>query len=178
MIKQAYQVAAFCAAIAAFAPAAYGQDQLPAQESHRDWSVFVDGKGSGKYCYAATPPRQTDAFRSGKPVDKITRGDTFLLIATYPGDKVKNEVSIRLGFPADAGQAITLSVGQQNFELFTSGEVAWLATPEKDKDVIAAMKKGSKAIVTATSKRGTKVVDEYSLIGFSASITAVAAACK
>ena len=186
MIKSLFRTAVGCAAltlvaasmIGAFAAPASAQDKLLAKEAHRDWAVFVDGKGASKTCYAASPPTKTDAYKGGTKLDRISRGEAFLLVVTYPVDKVTNEVSIRFGYPADAGQEISLEIGGEKFKMFTADKVAWLASPEQDSAVISAMRKGSKAVFTATSQRGTKVVDEYSLLGFTASIEAVAKACK
>lgn len=160
------------------APSAIAQEKLLATETHRDWAVFVDGEGASRICYAASPPLKTEAFRGGNKVDRITRGEAFLIVATYRSDRVSNEVSIRFGYPADADKEISLTIGDKKFDMFTADEVAWLSSPEQDGAVIEAMRDGSKAVFTATSSRGTTVVDEYSLLGFTASIAAVARACS
>lgn len=168
----------FSAVIAGDARAQGADKELRARETHRDWSVFVDGAGARKYCYAATVPVSTKAFRGGSEVDNITRGQAYLLVARFPSDRIDNEISVRLGYPADDNKQLTLSIGGASFKLYAEGEELWLSSPDDDSAVIAAMRRGSKAVVTATSKRGTRVVDDYSLLGFTASLSAVARACR
>ncbi len=163
---------------AAWTTGAAAQNELRAKETHRDWSVFVDSDAPEKYCYAAAVPTNWEAFRDGSRLSDVNRGAPYLLVATFPSADVTNEISVRLGYPADANNDITLAIGDQTFELFAEGDEAWLATPDQDVEVIEAMRRGATATITATSTRGTRVVDEYSLLGFTASIEAVARECR
>lgn len=166
---------ALCATLAASAAA---QSELRAKETHRDWSVFVDDGASEKFCYAAAVPTQWQAFRDGAQQSDVQRGAPYLLVSTFPSANVANEISVRLGYPADGDQPVTLEIGDKTFALFSEEDEAWLATPTDDAAVIQAMRAGRTATITATSTRGTRVVDEYSLLGFTASIEAVARECR
>lgn len=165
-------IAGAIASIAMTASSAAAQTQDRAVERMRDWSVFVAEDAPQRYCYAATVPSET---QYSQPT--VSRGAAFLIIATYPSDDVANELSVRLGYPADGGEDMYLDVDGARFELFAQGEFAFLASPEQDEEVIRAMRRGARARVTATSRRGTEVTDQYSLIGFTAALERVAELC-
>ena len=72
---------------------------------------------------------------------------------------------------------LALDIGGTKFDLFSDGEWAWAASPEDDAKIIAAMKSGASAILTARSARGTQTKDTFSLNGFSASVDEAAKRC-
>ncbi len=64
------------------------------------------------------------------------------------------------------------------FELFAEGEWAWPASDSDDAKIIAAMKRGSKAVLTARSSRVTQTNDTFSLLGFTAALDEAEKRCK
>ena len=50
------------------------------------------------------------------------------------------------------------------------GEWAWPASTADDTRIIAAMKRGAEAVLTARSSRGTQTKDTFSLLGFTAAV--------
>ena len=151
---------ALVAALSAFGPAAARTD-APKVESSKNWSVHAPKNTPIRTCFASTAPIDTKSSKSG-----IKRGKAFLIVATFPEQGVKAQVAVTLGFPANAKKAITLKVDNKTYKMFADGEEAWLDSPEDDAAAVAAMRAGAKAWVTATSTRGTKITDEYSLVGF------------
>ena len=63
-----------------------------------------------------------------------------------------------------------MKIGASECELFTDGEWAWPATAADDTKISTAMKRGTDAILTARSARGTQTQDSFSLLGFTAAI--------
>ena len=63
-----------------------------------------------------------------------------------------------------------MAVGDSTFALATDGDWAWPATPQEDAQVVAAMKRGADAVLTARSSRGTITKDTFSLLGFTAAV--------
>ena len=57
-------------------------------------------------------------------------------------------------------------------------EMAWASSAEEDGKIIAAMKRGAKAVVTARSSRGTTTKDTFSLLGFTAAVDEAKNRCK
>jgi hypothetical protein len=56
-------------------------------------------------------------------------------------------------------------------------EAAWLASMDDEAGFVAALKKGTKLVVTGTSVKGTKTTDTYSLGGVTAAMDAIDKAC-
>ena len=65
---------------------------------------------------------------------------------------------------------MNVDIGGTGFELFTDGEFAWTANADQDAAIVAALKKGSTAVLTARSGRGTVTKDTFSLRGFTAAM--------
>ncbi len=149
---------------------------LPAQalqlkETYKDWAVYVHEKNSSKTCFAISKPK--DMAPKG-----VNRGDVFFYVSSWPGDKVSNEVSIKIGYPLDGESAPSAIVGADQFNLFAEGDKAFVADETVEVNLVKAMKKGSTLVVKGRSKRGTATVDKYSLAGISAALKRVSAECK
>ena len=87
-----------------------------------------------------------------------------------PSSNVNGQVSFTGGYPFKKGSTVTLNVGGTRFELFTDGEMAWSASTSDDAKIITAMKRGSDAVLTGVSGRGTQTEDTFSLFGFTAAV--------
>lgn len=152
---------------------------LTAQESDKlvatmtDWSVFVEETPS-KECWGVTKPKETVNTRDGQPVS-VKRGDIFLFVTFRPG--APGEVSFTGGYPFAAGSTVGLEVDGQNYDLFSDGEWAWPGSKEDDATILAALKKGNNAVLSARSGKGTKTQDTFSLRGFTAAMEDAAKRC-
>jgi Invasion associated locus B (IalB) protein len=153
---------------------ASGQTRVDAK---RDWSIFEAGEGGSKVCWIVSQPKTTSAARDGQTV-QVNRGDIFLMVAIRPGDNVKNEVSYLGGYPFKEGSNVTLTVGSNNYTLFTNGENAWTQSATEDDQITAAFRSGSDARVVGESSRGTTTRDIFSLSGFTAALDAARQRCS
>jgi len=133
--------------------------------ANTDWSVFVDG--SPQQCWGVSAPKESLNTKGGKPT-QVRRSD-ILLFVTFQAGK-PGEVSFTGGYPFAPSSTVTLDVGGTKFDLFADGEWAWVGSPDDDAKVIAALKAGSSAVLTAHSARGTQTQDTFSLSGFSAAV--------
>jgi hypothetical protein len=138
-----------------------------------DWNVFAEE--NPKECWGVTVPKETVNTRDGQPVS-VRRGDILLFVTYRPG--APGEVSFTGGYPFADGSTVSVDVDGNAFELFTDGEWAWPATPEQDAALLAAMKAGTQATLTARSGKGTQTKDTFSLRGFTAAMTEAEARCK
>ena len=138
--------------------------------SSRDWDAFVVTEGKTKSCYMRAAPGKSDPAGA-------RRGEIYLFITHRPASKVVNEVSVIVGYPFKPGSGATLTIGKQNFTLFTEGDGAWVEKPADEARVIAAMKQGDRLTLSGVSARGTKTTDTYSLAGFSAALKTINKAC-
>jgi len=138
--------------------------------SSRDWDAFVVTEGKTKSCYMRAAPGKSEPAEA-------KRGEVYLFITHRPASKVVNEVSVIVGYPFKPGSGATLTIGKQNFTLFTEGDGAWVEKPADEARVITAMKQGDRLTVSGVSARGTKTTDTYSLAGFSAALKTINKAC-
>lgn len=138
------------------------------------WSVFVED--DPKECWSVSSPKETVNTRDGRVV-AVRRGDILLFVAFRPGANVQGEVSFTGGYPFAPDSTVSLQIGSDTFELFTDGEWAWPASDEEDTAIVAAMKRGADATLTARSSRGTTTKDTFSLFGFTAALDEAASRC-
>ena len=152
------------AALSATAVAAQ-QESTNRVAAQTDWSVFVEN--NPQECWGVSAPKETVNTRDGAVVS-ARRGDILLFVSYRPAAGVNGEVSFTGGYPFAEGSTVTLAIGDTSFELFTDGEWAWPASPGDDARILTAMKRGTNAIVTGRSGRGTQTRDTFSLLGFTA----------
>jgi hypothetical protein len=156
----------------AMAQNATQSDNLVATKT--DWSVFTED--SPKECWGVSSPKETVNTRDGAPVS-VKRSDILLFVTFRPG-QAGGETSFTGGYPFAPGSTVSLSVDGTSFDLVTDGEWAWAASPDDDAKVLAALKKGGSAILTAKSAKGTQTQDTFSLRGFTAAMTEAGTRCK
>ncbi|WP_299664427.1 invasion associated locus B family protein [uncultured Ruegeria sp.] len=132
-----------------------------------DWSVFVEEDPTE--CWSVSAPKETVNTRGGRVVS-VRRSDILLFVFYRPNAEVKGQVTFTGGYPFAPGSTVNLVVDGGDFELFTDGEWAWPATASDDAKIVTAMKRGSEAVLTARSERGTQTKDTFSLLGFTAAI--------
>jgi len=143
--------------------------------ANTDWSVFVESDPTE--CWAVSAPKETVNSRDGQVVS-VRRGEILLFVFYRPGAGVQGQVTFTGGYPFASGSTAELDVGGTKFDLFTEGEWAWPATPEADAQIVAAMKRGAEATVSARSGRGTVTRDTFSLLGFTAGVEEAANRCS
>ncbi len=132
-----------------------------------DWSVFVEQNPTE--CWIVSAPKETVNMRDGRVV-AVRRGDILLFVTHRPSDSILGEVSFTGGYPFADGSTVTLEIDDTTFELFTDGEWAWPATTGDDTKITTSMKRGTQAILTARSARGTVTKDTFSLLGVTAAL--------
>ncbi|QHQ36425.1 invasion associated locus B family protein [Algicella marina] len=155
---------------------AQGNERVAA---YKDWSVF--NPSDPKECYIVSQPVQTTAERGGQTVS-VNRGEIRLFVTIRPDAGVNQEVSYTGGYPFRDGSTVDVSIGSDqhvmNVGAGESDQWAWPATPERDSALVAAMRRGTNAEVTAVSSRGTTTRDTFSLLGFTAALEEAARLCN
>jgi hypothetical protein len=138
-----------------------------------DWNVFTEE--SPKECWGVSKPKETVNSRDGKPVS-VRRGDILLFVTFRPGKP--GEISFTGGYPFAGGSTVDVTVDGQPYQLFTDGEWAWPGSAEDDAALLAAMKNGTSAVMSARSGKGTQTADTFSLRGFTAAMEDAETRCK
>lgn len=153
--------------------AAFAQESTNRVATMTDWSVFAEK--DPKECWGVSSPKETVNSKDGQPVS-VRRGDILLFVTFRPG--AKGEVSFSGGYPFAGGSTVKLDVDGTAFDLFTDGEWAWSGGAEDDSAILAALKKGTTAVLTAHSAKGTQTQDTFSLRGFTAAMDEAAKQCN
>ena len=162
-----------CMGLGGVAQTTPGQsDNLVATKT--DWSVFAEAKP--KECWGVSSPKQSVNTRDGKPVS-VKRSDVLLFVTFRPG-QAGGQTSFTGGYPFATGSKVTLNVDGTKFDLSADGEWAWAENDDADAKVLAALQKGSSAVLTAHSAKGTQTEDTFSLRGFTAAMTEAGSRCK
>lgn len=146
--------------------------------AHTDWTVFVSS--DPKECYIVSTPKSSVAKRDGKEA-QVERGTINLFVRFNPSESVKNEVSFTGGYPFKPGNPVKLVVGSESFSLNPGpGDAsgwAWPAAADNSR-IVGSMRRGSSAVVTGVSSRGTTTIDTFSLSGFTAAVNEAESRCK
>ena len=140
-----------------------------------DWSVF-EGQDP-RECWAVTTYRESLNTKDGRVV-AVTRGEILLMVFYRPTAGVTGQVAFTGGYPFANGSTVNVNISGTEFELYTEGEWAWPATPQDDAKLVTAMKRGSDAVLTAVSSRGTTTKDTFSLLGFTAAVEDAEKRCQ
>ena len=159
-----YVVVVFCLWVLGVVSAT-GQAVAKTEElkGFKDWMVYKQETDKGRICFMSSVPK---ALRGD--YDRANRGETRVFVSHGPGKAERNVVSVLAGYRYKKQSEVDFSVDKKSTTLFTLDNRAWSQGPEDDMKLIAAMKRGSRLIVTGVSSRNNKTIDEYSLSGFTA----------
>jgi hypothetical protein len=162
------------AGIALAAGGSFAQESTNQVAVKTDWSVFAED--NPKECWGVSSPKETVNTRDGQPVS-VKRSDILLFVTFRPG-QAGGETSFTGGYPFAGASTVSVDVGGTKFEMITDGEWAWAANVEDDARLLAALQKGTDAVLTARSAKGTQTRDTFSLRGFTAAMAEAASRCK
>ncbi|MEM8776096.1 MAG: invasion associated locus B family protein [Pseudomonadota bacterium] len=170
------KISAACVAIALAGSVSFAQEESTNQVAAKTaWSIFEET--NPKECWAVSAPTETVNTKDGRVV-AVRRGDILLMTFFRPEADVKGQITFTGGYPFASGSSVNVNIGGNQFEMFTEGEWAWPATTGDDAKIIAAMKRGTDAVLTARSSRGTITKDTFSLLGFTAALEEAEKRCQ
>lgn len=135
-----------------------------------DWTAYVYMEGKNKVCYMVSKPKKQEG-------NYTKRGDVFALVTHRPAEKSKNVFSFVAGYPFKQGSEVTVSVGNQNFKLFTQNETAWAPDEDTDNRLTNAIRNGSSLVIKGISVRDTTTTDTFGLKGSSSAYGAISKEC-
>ena len=136
-----------------------------------DWSAYVFVEGAdNKVCYMVSQPRKEEGSYT-------QRGDVFALITHRPAENSRNVFSYIAGYSYKPESEVTVTIGNQNFILFTEGESAWAPDQATDNKLTDAIRRGNSFVVKGVSSRGTKTTDTFGLQGSSAAYKTISEEC-
>lgn len=175
MIRSMAYTCGFMAMCLAAASVAYAQESTNRVDAKTDWSVFVEDQPT-KECWVVSKPTKEVNTRNGQVVT-VNRSEILLWVTYRPANNINGQVSFTGGYPFDPDKSVSMDVGGTKFDLFVDGEYAWPATASDDAKIREALKRGSSAIISAQSRRGTQTKDTFSLNGFTAALAEAEKRC-
>ena len=134
-----------------------------------DWGAFT-AQGKGKTCYALAQPRD-------RTPGALKREAAYVFISNRPGENVRNEVSIIMGFAMKDNSDAKAEINGTTFDLICKGANAWVKNAAREGEFVDAMRRGSKLVIKASSIKGNVTTDSYSLAGLSDALARVQKDC-
>jgi invasion protein IalB len=148
-------------------------DQAVLRGQFGEWGAYRATPGGKKICFALSKPTSVTSEPSGR-----TRDAAYAFVSTRPSEKVKNEVSVIVGYPQRAGHVATAAVGSSTYAMYTQNDGAWVKNAAEEPQMIEIMRRGSDLVVKSESAKGTKTIDTYSLKGIAQALDKVAEECR
>jgi hypothetical protein len=136
------------------------------------WGAYKATPGGKKVCFALAKPTSATT----EPANK-KRDPSYAFISTRPAEKVKNEVSVIVGYPQKTGDA-SAAFGGTTYVMYTQNDGAWVKNSADEAKMVSAMRNGGDLVVKSESSKGTKSTDVFSLKGIGAALDKVAEECK
>ena len=148
-------------------------DQATLLGQFGDWGAYKASPGGKVVCFALSKPSSAVTDPAGR-----SRDASYAFVSTRPAEKVKNEVSVIVGYPQKPGVDATATIGSATYVLYTQNDGAWVKNAAEEAQMVETMRKGADLVVKSESARGTKTTDTYSLKGIAEALEKVAAECK
>ena len=114
----------------------------------RDWSAFTANDGAGPICFAMSTPKSVEPEPDG-----YTQAHIYLTHRTSEG--VRSEFNLIAGYEFAPDQPAAAKIGSRVYDLFTSGDAAWLADPSLARTFAGNIRSGSTLIIEGTSVLGS-----------------------
>jgi hypothetical protein len=169
MRSKCQQMLATAGLFCCVAPHAYSAD-VSKLATMIDWALYTDSKTPHQFCFVTSEPKSSDPADTAREAPRI-------YISAWPGEGIKGEVSVRLGFPPKKSSEISASIDPASFKLFASDERAYVQDQTLELKLVDAMKKGSKLTISATTATGSAVTDTYSLTGLGQALQELQKTC-
>jgi invasion protein IalB len=164
---------ALTTAISAQPKTASPTDQAVLLGQFGDWGAYKATPGGKKVCFALSKPTKAVTEPAGR-----NRDPSYAFVSTRPFEKVRNEVSVIVGYPQKPGYDASAAIGSATYAMYTQNDGAWIKNAAEEAQMVEAMRKGSDLVVKSESARGTKTTDTYSLKGIAQALDKVAEECK
>jgi invasion protein IalB len=137
------------------------------------WGAYTASPNGRKVCFALAKPTSSETVPPGRP-----RDPAWLFVSTRPAEKVREEVSVIIGYPFKANSDAAIEVGSTNFAMYTQNDGAWVKNAAEEARLVDAMRKGADVTVRGESGRGTKTIDVFSLKGVAQALDRAAQECR
>ncbi|HLH89506.1 MAG TPA: invasion associated locus B family protein [Xanthobacteraceae bacterium] len=141
--------------------------------TYGEWGAYTAAPGGKKICFALAKPGKSETVPPNRP-----RDPAYFFISSRPAEKVKDEVSIIIGYGFKPNSEATIELAGGSYAMYTQGDGAWLKNAAEEPRLVEAMRKGSDVTVKGESARGTATTDVYSLKGLSQALDKIDEECQ
>jgi len=139
-----------------------------------DWGAYKANPGGKDVCFALAKPTSAVTQPAGR-----NRDPSYAFISTRPSEKVRNEVSVIVGYPQKAGFDATATIdGSTKYAMYTQDDGAWIKNAAEEGKLVESMRKGGDLTIKGTSGRGTGTTDVFSLKGLAQALDKVGEECR
>jgi hypothetical protein len=145
--------------------------QIKLDGQFKNWTAQNTNINGQQVCYAVSSPIASDP-------KTLNRAESRIFVSFRTNDKIQNEISVTSGYNYKASSKVNLAINKKEFNFETEDNFGWLTKYEDEISLIELMRKSKQAKVTATSVRGTKTIDTFSLNGFSDAYEAAKKKCN
>src|SRR5581483_9711636 len=152
---------------------ASGDSQPTLLGKYGEWGAYTAAPGGAKTCFAIAAPSSSQTNPPNRP-----RDPAHLFISTRPSEKVKDEVSVIIGYTLKPNSDVTVAIGPANFALYAQNDGAWIKNAADEARLVDTLRKGSDAVVKGPSAKGTQTPDTFSLKGLAQALDRVGQECK
>lgn len=138
-----------------------------------DWGAYTAASGGKKVCFALAKPKTSQTNPPNRP-----RDPAYMFISSRPAEKVKDEVSVVIGYGFKTNTDASLEIAGAQYAMYTQSDGAWIKNAAEETRLIESMRKAPDLTVKGTSARGTATIDVFSLKGVSQALDRVGQECR
>jgi invasion protein IalB len=138
-----------------------------------DWGAYTASPAGKKVCFALAKPKSSLTNPPGRK-----RDPAYMFVSSRPAEKVKNEVSVIIGYPFKPATDASAEIGAAKFAMYTQNDGAWIKNVAEETRMIDAMRKGGDMTIKGVSGKGTQSTDQFSLKGLAQALDRTAQECK
>jgi hypothetical protein len=150
-----------------------GDSQPTLLGKYGEWGAYTAAPGGAKTCFVIAAPTTSQTNPPNRP-----RDPAHFFISTRPSEKVKDEVSVIMGYTLKPSSDVTVAVSPASFTLYSQNDGAWIKNAADEARLVDALRKGSDAVVKGTSAKGTQTTDTFPLKGLAQALDRVGQECK
>ena len=107
-----------------------------------DWGAYTANPGGKKVCFALSKPTSAATDPPGR-----NRDPAYIFVSTRPAEKVRNEVSIIVGYPLKPGLRRHRGCRLDQLRLYTQNDGAWVKNAAEETQMVDAMRKGAELVI-------------------------------
>ena len=170
MIYKFYTILMYAVVSIFFTSHALSETKLLGTE--KNWKAYSTKIDKTKTCFITSEPIKTEGKFS-----RDNRGKPYVFVTNIKNG-TNHEVSVKAGFNFKKNKDVIFNVDGKKTKLFPVDDRAWSESTKVDRFLVQSMKRGKKLLITGISTPGNKIIDTYSLLGFTKALRLIDKSCS